>query len=146
MEQTLRLTVLLVWLIILAREDLKEQTVNLWAAAAAAGCGAAWYLLTAPFAPEELAGGAGVGGILLLASWVSRGKIAAGDGLVLCICGIYLGTSRCLGLLCGASAAGAAAGGILLLQKKKKLQDRIPFIPCLCGVHAWCVLTVWVKG
>ncbi len=146
MEQSLRLTVLLVWLILLAWEDWKEQTVNLWAAAAAAGCGTAWYLAAAPFALEELAGGVGIGGILLLASWISRGKIAAGDGLVLGICGIYLGTARSLGLLCGAALAGAAAGGILVLRKKKRLQDRIPFIPCLCGVHAWCVLAAWIGG
>ena len=40
---------------------------------------------------ESLAGGVSIGAVMLVFSWATRGGIGWGDGLLLCVTGVYLG-------------------------------------------------------
>lgn len=75
--------------------------------------------------------GMGIGGFLLLASWISRQGIGAGDGIVVLICGIYLGFQKnCLLLIC-ALLLSSLFSIILWIGKKVNRKQKIPFIPFL---------------
>lgn len=84
--------------------------------------------------------GAGVGGILLVISFLSRGKIGLGDGYLLCISGFALGVQQNLALLgYGLLFAGVVAV-VMLICKKASRNTKMPFVPFLFGAYLLCLV------
>lgn len=75
-------------------------------------------------------GGILVGIIVLILSYITRGDIGIGDGLILIVTGIFLGGYKNFELLLGALAL-SAIFSCLLLFINKNMKQEIPFIPFL---------------
>ena len=80
-------------------------------------------------------GGAMVGGVMLVLSWVTRGGIGWGDGLLLCVTGVYLGLMDNLGMLLWALLLCAVFSVGLLLTRRADWKKEIPFIPFLLAAY-----------
>lgn len=79
----------------------------------------------------EAAGGVALGILLLAAAFFSQEAIGFGDGLLICITGIYLGFWENLSLL---FTGVVCCGGILCISVvagRLKLADRVPLVPFL---------------
>ncbi len=79
----------------------------------------------------SLCGGAAVGIGLLLTAFLSREAVGFGDGLLLCVTGIYLGFWENLRLLLMGTALCALIQGAGLLLRRVRLTDRVPLVPFL---------------
>lgn len=79
----------------------------------------------------EAAGGAGIGLVLLAATFFTKEAIGFGDGLLICVTGIYLGFWENMSLL----FMGALCCGLILsigvLAGRVKMAARVPLIPFL---------------
>lgn len=93
----------------------------------------------------EAAGGAGVGLVLLLLSAATRGMVGLGDGLLLCVAGIYLGFWETFGLLTAGLLCVFLVSGIGLLSGKMGKKDRLPFVPFLCAAFLIKLCWLWCK-
>lgn len=79
----------------------------------------------------SLVGGVGIGIVLLIISFVTRGKIGSGDGVILMVTGIFLGFYDNLLLLLSATFLSAIVGAFILCIKGMNKNYEIPFIPFL---------------
>jgi leader peptidase (prepilin peptidase)/N-methyltransferase len=83
--------------------------------------------------PKQLWTGAVPGGLLLLLSFVLKGKIGEGDGICLLAGGIWTGISYILIILEGALVLVSLTGMILIAARRGKADEHIPFLPFLAG-------------
>lgn len=81
--------------------------------------------------PKQLWTGAVPGGLLLLLSFVLKGKIGEGDGICLLAGGIWTGISYILIILEGALVLISLTGMILIAARRGTTDERIPFLPFL---------------
>ena len=93
-------------------------------------------------APEQIPGGMIVGGGMILLSLLSKGAIGTGDGLLLCVTGIYLGFYRNLELILGALFLCFVVTAVLWICGNVHRKTEIPFVPflfaaCLIEVILW---------
>jgi leader peptidase (prepilin peptidase)/N-methyltransferase len=95
------------------------------------------------FSLELMAGGMAVGGMLVLASLLSGGKIGIGDGVVLTVSGIYLGLWDNLWLLMLSSFLLVAVAVGVWITKQKDKKDEIPFVPFVFLAY---LLYLGIKG
>lgn len=119
----------LVFLYLCAREDYKSRKLWIPRFLAFGSAGIVEFFFQRPFGWRSLLTGVGIGLVILLFSYISRGMIGPGDGWLFCITGIYSGGDRNLALLI--LAGWLCAGYILLgiLRKKYHRKDKIAFAP-----------------
>ena len=79
----------------------------------------------------ELLAGLVPGAMLLLTSFCTKESIGYGDGMVLCVLGIFLGIRRSLAVFGMALVFAALSAIILLALKKAGRKTELPFLPCL---------------
>lgn len=79
----------------------------------------------------EAAGGVALGILLLAAAFFTREAIGFGDGLLICITGIYLGFWENLSLLFAGAVCCGGILGIAILAGRLKMADRVPLVPFL---------------
>lgn len=84
---------------------------------------------------ESLAGGVSIGAVMLVFSWATRGGIGWGDGLLLCVTGVYLGFLENLGLLLWGLLLCAIFSAGILLTKRGDRKKEIPFLPFLLAAY-----------
>lgn len=80
----------------------------------------------------EILGGVGVGLLLILAAFVTREAIGFGDGLLVCVTGIYLGFWENMNLVLIGTAFCALVMGVGVLFRRVQRTDRFPLVPFLC--------------
>ena len=131
MERFLLLGMLAVY----SREDIKTGTLPVRGLLLGGAAGVGIYLYMRPCSVLSLAGGIGVGLVLLLFAAVSRGSIGSGDGYLLCVTGIFLGFWDNLALLMSALLFSAGFAGILLLIKRCGRKEKIPFVPFVLAAY-----------
>lgn len=73
------------------------------------------------------------GVFLLLWSWITRGKVGIGDGLVVLEMGLYLQLDEITAIFSAALMGAAVYSGILYMRKRKNADLLIPFVPFLLG-------------
>ena len=115
-----------------ACQDLRRQEVSLPSLGVFAAAGLAANLLLGYQTEGELFGGLGVGLFVLAASAATKGAKGLGDGLVLCVTGIFLGGTENLRLLTEGLLLCALVLGTGLLLGKACWKQRFPFVPFLC--------------
>lgn len=98
---------------------------------AAAAAGILLNLLVNYQKSAELFAGIGTGLFLLAVSAVSKGAVGFGDGLLLCVTGIFLGGMGNLRLLMLGSILCAAVLGAGLAFGRVRWKQRFPFVPFL---------------
>lgn len=79
----------------------------------------------------EAIGGMGIGILLLAVAFFTREAIGFGDGLLICVSGIYLGLWENLGLLLTGTVCCGVILGIGVLAGRLKMADRVPLVPFL---------------
>lgn len=80
----------------------------------------------------ELAAGTVPGLTLLLLAYVTKESIGFGDGLVLCMIGLFCGLEETLVVFSVALMSAAFLAMILLVMRRVKRKTELPFLPCLC--------------
>lgn len=83
----------------------------------------------------SMLGGIAVGAAVIILSLVSGGIIGIGDGLVLCVAGIYIGGINTMRLLLTGLFLSSLYALVLLFMHRKRRKDTIPFIPFLLAAY-----------
>ena len=125
-EYRIRLLAACIFLWTAAVPDLRSGRIPLWIPGAFFAAAAADLLRYSSSAGWELWTGAAPGAILMILSFLLRGKLGEGDGLCLAVCGLFTG-------LTPAVVITALTGGVCLLTGKWEAGDRIPFIPFIAA-------------
>lgn len=111
--------------------DLKWKRINLYILIPFLVSGIICNLSYQLFPIASLLGGVAIGVVLLMISFVTRGKIGSGDGVVLMVTGLFLGFYDNLLLLLSATFLSALVGAFILFIKGMNKNYEIPFIPFL---------------
>lgn len=88
----------------------------------------------------SIAGGAAVGICLLLLSLLFRGAIGFGDGMVVLVCGVFVGFFKNLILLMTGFLLTAIIGIVLIVFKRAGRKTCLPFVPFLTISYGLLVL------
>ena len=132
--------VLLFFLYCCAREDHRLKLLSVRRFWVFGGIGLIWFLICKPFSWMELAGGAGLGLVLLWVSHVSKEQFGAGDAWIFFISSMFLGAEENMRLLlwsliiCGIYSMG------MLLLKRRSRKERIAFAPFVLGAEVLLLL------
>jgi leader peptidase (prepilin peptidase)/N-methyltransferase len=115
-----------------AAYDLKTKTVPL-AAVAAFAVGTLVYRICTGTGMAELAAGLVPGAVVLLLAFATRESIGIGDGLVLCVLGMFCGWRQCLAMFGMALVLSSVLAMVLLACRKVGRKTELPFLPSLFG-------------
>lgn len=110
--------------------DLKTKKVPV-AAVALFGTAVLIYRLCTGAGPAELLPGVLPGLALLLAAVCTKESIGTGDGLLLCVLGVFCGIKKAMAVLGMALVFAALLAVILLVIKRAGKKTELPFLPCL---------------
>jgi leader peptidase (prepilin peptidase)/N-methyltransferase len=124
-----------IFLVVNAVLDFRKHEISLVSLAVFALAGAGLNLWLRYQAIWELLGGIGVGLLLIFTAFISREAIGFGDGLVVCVTGIYLGFWDNLRLLLTGLVLCALFVGLGLFIRRFRMTDRLPLVPFL--LLAW---------
>ena len=111
--------------------DVKTKRVPLWAVAVLGGIVSGYEVFTKSGILSMITGLL-PGALLLLLAYVTKESIGYGDGLVLCIVGMFCGLRETVAILGTALALAAVAAVILVAIKKAGRKTELPFLPFLC--------------
>lgn len=112
--------------------DIKTKTIPVVAVAIIAAS-VLLYRLCMGIGMLELVIGLIPGIVLLVLAFATRESIGTGDGLVLCILGLFCGWQKCLAMFAMALVLSAALSIILLVCRKVGRKTELPFLPSLFG-------------
>ena len=116
-------------LAICATEDLRKKQIHLNVVLAFGILGIVFHMLGQEQTIENIIFGMGVGGVLLLLSILTGGKIGIGDGVLLVVTGIYLGLEQNLMLFVGSLFICACYALLLLVLRRRKRNDTLAYAP-----------------
>ncbi len=135
---------LLIFLFIVAFKDLKTKEVSIKLCGVFSGIGLLLIILKIMSGYEisllSLLGGMALGAAFLLISAFSRGALGMGDGLVMTICGLYMGFEINLEIIFLAFLASAIIGSILWIMKKKRKKETIAFLPFVMAGYVLSII------
>lgn len=110
--------------------DIKTKQLPLWITGIGAAIGILYWIMEGGFAFLHFTGI--IPGLLcLVIAKASRQAIGYGDGLLLCMMGVYLKLGELIGVCLWAFTIAGIAALFLLITKKKKGKQEIPFVPFL---------------
>ena len=132
-EYRIRLLTACIFLWTAAVPDLRSRRIPLWIPGAFFAAAAADLLRYSSSAGWELWTGAAPGAILMILSFLLRGKLGEVDGLCLAVCGLFTGLTPAVVITETAMVLAALTGGVCLLTGKWEAGDRIPFIPFIAA-------------
>ena len=124
--------IMLAALIGFAAYDIKTKMVPLIAVVATAGS-VLLYRLCVGTGILELVMGLIPGVLLLVLALVTQESIGTGDGLMLCVLGLFCGWRQCLAVFGMALVLSALLSIILLICRKVGRKTELPFLPSLLG-------------
>lgn len=112
-------------------EDIKRKQITTMVTLGSAMACLICHMVYQNHSIYNMLGGMAFGGMILLFSVLSRGKIGPGDGIVFMLTGLYLGAEENLALMMLSLlfAAGWSFIAIFVFRRSKK--EKIPFIPFL---------------
>ena len=119
--------------------DIKTKSVSLIAIAVSA-VGVLIYRLFAGTGMAELAAGLIPGLLVVMLAFVTKESIGIGDGLMLCVLGMFCGWRRCLAAFGLALVISAVFAMGLLVCRRAGRKTEIPFLPGLFGGFFICCL------
>lgn len=131
---------LLFFLYCCAREDHRLKLLSVRRFWIFGGIGLIWFLISKPFSLMALAGGMGLGLLLLLAAYISREQFGSGDAWIFFVSGIFLGVEENVRLLvCALIICGIYSIGMILLKRKSR-KEQIAFAPFVLGAEVLLLL------
>lgn len=127
-------------LVFFSAEDIRKKTVSVKAAVVLALMNIVFSVIFKITVPDILLSIV-PGGIFILISVVTHGKIGLGDGIVLIAAGIGRGINEMLFTALIALMISALFGIILILMKKASGKTALPFVPFILAGFLICVGT-----
>ena len=112
--------------------DLKQKRVNV-AVVAFLALAVLVYRFCTGTGVLMLLAGLVPGAVLVLVAFATKESIGTGDGLVLCVLGMFCGLKQALAVLGTALVLAALLAMILLVLKRAGRKTELPFLPCLCA-------------
>lgn len=86
-------------------------------------------------------------GILLLCiGKASRGALGLGDGMIVLVCGIYLGIWRVIEWVTIGLFMAAIWAGVLMIVRKKNRRASFPFVPFLLAAYSMLCMIQVMEG
>lgn len=137
--------ILLGLLIFCSIQDLFKKKISLWMIIIGGGVIGASIPFYHTLTLYNRLGGVAVGGVVILISIVTGGKIGLGDGLLLCISGIALGFWNNLELFALALFLAALVSIALIVLRLADRKKSIPFVPFLLFGYLF-ILTANLRG
>lgn len=130
----IRLAAACFFLWIAAVPDLKTRRIPLWIPGAFAPAAVAADLtVSGGISAAEIWAGAIPGVVLLILSFLLRGRIGEGDGLCLGVCGLITGFFNAVVIAETALLLASLISAAGLLTGKRRAGDRIAFVPFLAA-------------
>ncbi|MDF2473797.1 MAG: peptidase prepilin type [Anaerocolumna sp.] len=129
MKDYLMMCLTLVWLILCSYQDVKRKQINTMLILIGAVVILAASFLQGDLDLMERLLGLTPGIILLLLSYITRGQIGIGDGLIICGIGICFGLLETVVLLAYGLFGSAIFAVIILCIHKADRKKTIPFVP-----------------
>lgn len=120
--------------------DWRRQEVSLPCLGAAGAAGILANFLLDYQDSTELAAGIATGVVVLAISAATKGAVGFGDGLVLCVTGIFLGGRGNFQLITAGSLLCASVLGTGLVFGRVRWKQRFPFVPFLCAAQIGRIL------
>lgn len=130
-EAWIRIGLVGVLLLLNAWYDCRKREILIWSLLVFGLVGIIYNGSILHISVRSMLGGAALGGSIILISWICQGAVGAGDGLLLCVTGIYLGFWENLELLLAALLLCAAVTAILWMSGRAHKKTSIPFVPFL---------------
>ena len=130
-----------VWIVVIllsinAVRDIWRREIFLWVTAAGIIAGIVWSLAVRKAPLPALPAALFPGGLMLLISWTTEGKIGYGDGLTAMMLGVWTGLFHTLLVLSGALFA-AGMVSMLLTAARSRIRS-IPFVPFVLAAEGVC--------
>ena len=119
--------------------DLKWRKVNV-AAVVLLGVAVFIYRICISTEAAELMLGMVPGLVVLLVSYVTGESIGFGDGMMLCVLGLFFGIKQTLAVFGMALVLCAVLAILLLVCKRANKKTELPFLPCLCAGYLLSLL------
>jgi leader peptidase (prepilin peptidase)/N-methyltransferase len=145
MSENIVAFLLLVLLILSSIQDLLKKRIGLWIIILGGGIICAFIPFYHTITLFDRLGGVAVGGVVIVISLATGGKIGLGDGLLLCITGIGLGFWNNLELFALALLFAAILSIILMIFRLADRKKSIPFVPFLLLGYVF-ILTSNMRG
>jgi len=120
--------------------DMKTKTIPV-AAVVLAMIGSLIYRLCTGTGVPELVTGTVPGVVVLIIAFVTKESIGTGDGLVLCMLGLFCGWRQCLAVFGLALVLSAALAVVLLTCRRVGRKTALPFLPSLFG--GYLLINLW---
>lgn len=121
-------------------KDIKKREISLPSVLLFAVVGFLFFAIDKKRDLYSMAGGMAIGICLLLLSLVLREAIGFGDGLVVFVCGVFIGFFKNLMLLMMGFLLTSITGILLIGRKKASKKSHLPFIPFLTLAYGLLVL------
>ncbi|MDF2513015.1 MAG: putative rane protein [Herbinix sp.] len=145
MSENIVAFLLLGLLILSSIQDLLKKRIGLWIIILGGGIICAFIPFYHTITLFDRLGGVVVGGVVIVISLATGGKIGLGDGLLLCITGIGLGFWSNLELFALALLFAAILSIILMIFRLADRKKSIPFVPFLLLGYVF-ILTSNMRG
>lgn len=128
-------TVLLFILAGAGYEDFQEKKIHLLIPLAGGVAGILLQVIFREWGVADLLLGSVPGAVFLMISLWGKGVVGCGDGMMLLVCGIYLGFWESIALLFLALWLIGITALFFIVIKRKGKHDRLPFVPFLAAAY-----------
>ena len=128
-------TVLLFILAGAGYEDFQEKKIHLLIPLAGGVAGILLQVIFRERGVADLLLGSVPGAVFLMISLWGKGVVGCGDGMMLFVCGIYLGFWESIALLFLALWLIGITALFFIVIKRKGKHDRLPFVPFLAAAY-----------
>lgn len=127
--KNIRFAFVLIVLVIEAVTDFKKKEVNIVFPVLLAAAATVMLFFTKDISLINSIIGIAEGVLLILISFLTKGEIGIGDGILLAACGLMLGGKDNLIMFFFACLSSAIVSALIMLIKKADKKTKIPFVP-----------------
>ena len=127
--KNIRFAFVLIVLVIEAITDFKKKEVNIVFPVLLAAAATVMLFFTKDISLINSIIGIAEGVLLILISFLTKGEIGMGDGILLAACGLMLGGKDNLIMFFFACFSSAIVSALIMLIKKADKKTKIPFVP-----------------
>lgn len=124
-----RLVFVFIVLNIEAVTDFKKQEVNIFVSGILMAAALAMLIFAKDISVLNAIIGIAEGVLLILISFMTKGQIGIGDGILLTACGLMLGGKDNFLMFFFACLFSAVVSGLIMIIKKADKKTKIPFVP-----------------
>lgn len=140
MENRVGKVALLLILALAAYKDYKEKQISIYLPFFAAIIGIVLHLVYQERSLKDILLGMSIGMMFLVCAWIGKGKIGAGDGMMLMVSGLFLGIWDNVVLVMTALGLTGMVALFLVTVMRKERDYRLPFLPFLFTAYlCWLI-------